>query len=118
MNEILRAFAEVQPLSVIAGDTSPIIYFDVETEHLSSMTAYVVLANKDTPQIQHGERISCSRTVTGFQCMFTSEITETMNGSYWYYLVIHNSDSGQEFRRCRGSLEVCAAPKTAGGGTT
>lgn len=106
MAEEMKAFTDVSPLQIIAGDTAPVIYFDIDDT--SGMTASVLIVDQNLPGVIV-ETVSCSTCTTGFCCEIPSTVTETLNGSYWYILEI--TLSGKPYRRARGSLEVCAAPK-------
>ena len=109
MAEEMKAFTDVSPLQIIAGDTAPTIFFDIDD--VSGMTASVLIVDQNLPGAIV-ETVACDTCATGFLCEIPSSVTEKLNGSYWYILEITASD--KPYRRVRGALEVCAAPK---GGT-
>lgn len=107
----LQAFADISPLQIIAGDTSPVIYFDIDST--AGLTANLLIAEQSLPH-QIVETIPCATCATGFCCEIPSSVTEKLNGSYWYFLEIVVTETSKPYRRVRGALEVCAAPKGGG----
>lgn len=111
MAEERKAFTDVPPLQIIAGDTVPTIYFDIDST--SGLTADVLIVEQNLPGVIV-ETVACSDCETGFCCEIPCTVTENLNGSYWYILEITDTATDKIYRRARGALDVCAAPKGGG----